>query len=121
MFVTATETPITRSGFTASPCDAYSGFNPKAWWDILPVAPHDICLGSEEFVIEGPHGVRMIGVPTGRTRWFGSFLTATFNVYEVDTVVEMVGELPVIVGRRGRKLPGTWKTHMNAFKQFAYL
>ena len=124
MYATACETPITRSGFTANPCDKAPDGRKRGWWgwwDILATAPHDICLEAGEFVLEGNNGVRLIGCPTGRTRWFGSTLTATFNVFEIDTVVEMVGDLPVIVGRRGNRLPGTWKTHPNAFKQFAHI
>ena len=121
MFATATETPVTRSGFSGSHCDKSPDGRKRGWWgwwDILDKTPHDICLEANEFVLEGPHGARLIGIPTGRTRWFGSTLTATFNVFEIDTVVEMVGDLPVIVGRRGKKLPGTWKTHISAFKSF---
>jgi len=64
--------------------------------------------------LEGPHGCRYIAKATGRTRWFGTWLVATLQVFEIDTVVEMVGELPVIVGRRGEKLPGTWRTNLQA-------
>ncbi len=38
----------------------------------------------------------------------------TIEVFDVDTVVAMVGDLPVIVGRRGERLKGTWWTHSNA-------
>ena len=68
--------------------------------------------------MEGPHGCRYIAKATGRTRWFGSWLAATLDVYGIDTVVEMVGEMPVIVGCRGEKLPGTWRTNLGALRAF---
>lgn len=122
-YATAITTPINRFGsFTADPCEKAPGGRLRGWWghwQILADAPQDICLEEGEFAMEGPHGCRLIAKATGRTRWFGTWLAATLNVYEVATVVEMVGEMPVIVGRRGDKLPGTWRTSLNALKAFA--
>jgi hypothetical protein len=121
-FSTATTSPINRTGsYTAEPCEKAPGGVRKGWWghwDVLADAPHDLCLEEGEFALEGPHGCRYIAKATGRTRWFGTWLAATLQVFEIDTVVEMVGELPVIVGRRGEKLPGTWRTNLQAIVAF---
>lgn len=113
-YATSISTPVARrldgARYGASPCDNST----KAWWDICYRPDQDICLEDGEFMLEGPRGVRRIGRFTGRTRWIGNFCAATIEVYEVDTVVEMVGDLPVIVGRRGERLKGTWWTHPNA-------
>jgi hypothetical protein len=121
MFATATFSPITRNGFSASHCDAAPNGRKRGWWgwwDVLPVAPQDLCLEEGEFALEDARGSRLIARATGRTRWFGSHNMATLEVFDIDTVVEMVGDLPVIVGKRGNRLPGTWKTSTLALKIF---
>lgn len=118
-YATAANLPITREGFSASHCDPAPNGRKRGWWgwwDILPTTPQDLCLENGEFVIKNAHGHRLIARATGRTRRFGSHLAATLEVFEVDTVVEMVGDLPVIVGRRGERLPGTWKTATGALR-----
>lgn len=114
-FATAVTTPIVirldGCRYAASPCDKSS----KAWWEIHPRPAQDILLEEGEFMLEGPQGQRRIGRFTGRKRWVTpSFQAPTFEIFDVDTVVEMVGDLPVIVGRRGEKIKGTWWTHPNA-------
>lgn len=66
-------------------------------------------------MLQGPHGLRRIGRFTGRRRWItSSFQAPTIEVFDIDTVVEMVGNLPVIVGRRGERIKGTWWTNPKA-------
>lgn len=111
-YATAVSSPITlrKDGFrfTAEPCDA-PGKQRKLWWDVLPRPEQDLCLEDGEFQLNGPNGTRRIGRFTGRKRWVNSKTYApTIEVFDVNTVVEMVGDLPVIVGRRGERLKGTW-------------
>ena len=109
--------PISTAGrFGAAPCDR-AAFKRLHFLDIEPVCPQDLCLEEGEFVITSPKGMRYIAIATGRTRFFNGFRGPTLDVYEVDTVVEMVGDLPVIVGRRGQKLDGgTWITSEKALR-----
>jgi hypothetical protein len=116
-FATATTTPVAvrldGMRFTAQPCEGKT----RAWWEVLPRPEQDICLEDGEFQLTGPYGQRMIGRFTGRRRWVNNNTchAVTIEVFDIDTVVEMVGELPVMVGRRGERLEGgTWWTHRNA-------
>lgn len=114
-YATAVTTPITARSdsfrYSASPCDN----SHKQWWDVCPRPEQDLCLEEGEFQMNGPHGLRRIGRFTGRKRWVNSNTYApTIEVYDVDTVVEMVGDLPVIVGRRGERIKGTWWTSPKA-------
>lgn len=110
-YATATTTPISGYGFSAEPCDGGKG----PWWDVMERPDQEICLEEGEFLLKSMKGSRLIGEFTGRKRWVNSSTYApTINVYEVDTVVEMVGDLPVIVGRRGNRIKGTWWTSPKA-------
>lgn len=113
-YATAATTPIASvvdCSYTADPCDEKRG----AWWDVCRRPDQDVCLEEGEFMLKGPRGLRRIARFTGRTRRiYTGFRAPTMEVFDVSTVVEMVGELPVIVGRRGKRLPGTWWTHPSA-------
>jgi hypothetical protein len=113
-YATAVTTPIASvlsGGFTADPCGEKRG----PWWDVKVRPDQDICLEEGEFMLKGPRGLRRIARFTGRDRWITStFRAPTLEVFDVDTVVEMVGDLPVIVGRRGEKVKGTWYTSPKA-------
>lgn len=111
-YATAVSSPITlrKDGFryTAEPCDTPAKQR-KLWWDVCPRPEQDLCLEDGEFQLNGPHGCRRIARFTGRKRWVNSKVYApTIEVFDVETTVEMVGDLPVIVGRRGERLKGTW-------------
>ena len=117
-YATAVRSPIVHrldgSHFTAEPCDSLARAR-RQWWDVCERPEQDICLEDGEFQLSGPHGCRRIARFTGRKRWVNSRTCApTIEVFDVDTVVAMVGDLPVIVGRRGERLKGTWWTHSNA-------
>ena len=106
----------TASRFGAAPCDR-AAYKALGFLNIEPACPQDLCLEDGEFVITSLKGMRYIGKATGRTRWINGFKASTLDVFEVDTVVEMVGDLPVIVGRRGQKLEGgTWFTSEKALR-----
>lgn len=115
-FATATATPIAArldgSRYTAQPCEGCT----RAWWEVQVRPEQDICLEAGEFQLSGPHGQRLIARFTGRSRWVNASTYApTLEVYDVATVVEMVGDLPVLVGRRGERLEGgTWWTSPSA-------
>lgn len=117
-YATTIFTPIRRdiacSRWSCEPCD----HKQRLWWDIDVRPDHDILLEEGEFQIsQRERGIRRIGVFTGRTRRIGGTPCPTLEVYDVDTVVEMVGDLPVIVGRRGERIPGgTWYTSPNAVR-----
>lgn len=125
-FATATASPIRRnlagSQWTCQPCQGEQ----RLYWTVEARPDQDICLEEGEFQVTcRERGIRRIGRLTGRTRKISGYdFTAgrmaqiafpTVELFEVDTVVEMVGELPVIVGRRGERLEGgTWYTSPNA-------
>lgn len=114
-YATAIKTPIAHpqgcSGYGASPCDGGS----KANWDVLTRPEQDICLENDEFQLNGPYGQRLIARFTGRTRRVNGGRVPTLDVFDVATVVEMVGQLPVMIGRRGNRIEGgTWWTSPNA-------
>lgn len=125
-FATATATPIRRdlsgSQWTCEPCDGKQ----RLHWTVEARPDHDILLEEGEFQVTcRDRGLRRIGRLTGRTRQMSAwdFQTnrmaripfPTVELFDVDTVVEMVGELPVIVGRRGERIEGgTWYTSPNA-------
>jgi hypothetical protein len=115
-FATAAATPINArldgARYTAQPCEGKT----RAWWEVQPRPDQDICLEGDEFQLSGPYGQRLIARFTGRSRWINSTTFApTLEVFDVATVVEMVGELPVMVGRRGERLEGgTWWTSPQA-------
>jgi hypothetical protein len=114
-FATAVTTPITRrldgAKFGASPCDSES----RAVWDVMDRPDQEICLEEGEFQLTSSRGSRLIGRFTGRTRNMRGAACPTIEVFQVDTVVEMVGDLPVLVGRRGQRLEGgTWWTSPKA-------
>lgn len=111
-YATSRTSPIAsrKDGFryTAEPCTAAEK-QLRQWWDVCPRPEQDLCLEEGEFQLNGPHGIRRIARFTGRKRWVNSKTYApTIEVFDVATVVEMVGDLPVIVGRRGERLKGTW-------------
>lgn len=111
-YATALTSPITQRKdgfcFTAEPCGIPAGAR-RSWWEVCPRPEQDLCLEEGEFQLSGPYGTRRIARFTGRKRWVNSKVYApTIEVFDVDTVVEMVGDLPVIVGRRGERLKGTW-------------
>lgn len=121
-YATAVSTPVNRNYYGAQwSCDPCEGER-RLWWTVEARPDHDILLEEGEFQItQRERGIRRIGVFTGRTRKIaggGNCLPCpTIEVYDVDTVVEMVGDLPVIVGRRGARIPGgTWFTHPSAVK-----
>jgi hypothetical protein len=112
-YATALTSPISqrKDGFryTAEPCCDTVPKASRQWWDVCPRPEQDLCLEEGEFQLNGPHGTRRIARFTGRKRWINSKTYApTIEVFDIATVVEMVGELPVIVGRRGERLKGTW-------------
>lgn len=111
-YATAVFTPVAsrKDGFrfTAEPCDS-SSKQRRQWWEVCPRPDQDICLEDGELQLNGPHGTRRIARFTGRKRWVSpQVYSPTIEVFDVATVVEMVGEMPVIVGRRGERLKGTW-------------
>lgn len=122
-FATSTSTPIRRcltgSQWPCEPCDASN--KQRLYWVVENRPDHDILLEEGEFQVTcRERGIRRIGRLTGRTRKFAAWDFAkgystkvafpTVELYDVDTVVEMVGDLPVIVGRRGERLKiGTWR------------
>ena len=122
-FATAISSPIVsrQDGFrfTAEPCEGPTKVR-KQWtgifqikvelqWEVCSRPDQEICLEEGEFQLNGPHGTRRIARLTGRKRWVNSHTYApTIEVYDIETTVEMVGDLPVIVGRRGERLKGTW-------------
>jgi hypothetical protein len=117
-YATAVRSPIAHRldgyHFTAEPCDSLARAR-RQWWDVCERPEQDICLEDGEFQLSGPHGCRRIARFTGRWRMVNSYrYVPTIEVFDVDTVVVMVGDLPVIVGRRGERLKGTWWTHSNA-------
>lgn len=106
-FATATNTiiaPVFGSYWVCEPCDP----SDRRAWEVCRRPDQEICLESGEFQINGPNGIRRIGRLTGKTRRVRGNVCPTLKVYDVETVVEMVGDLPVIIGRAGSKLPGTW-------------
>jgi hypothetical protein len=112
-FATAVRTPIAREGFEAIPCDREM---PRCWYSIKVRPAQEILLEDGEFMVEGSKGNRLIGRFTGRTRYIPYYKErfVTLELYDIDTVVEYVGDLPVIVGRRGERIPGgTWFTSRN--------
>ncbi len=118
IYATAARSPIAHilggSQFTAEPCDSPAKQR-RQWWDVCERPDQDICLEDGEFQLSGPHGFRRIARFTGRMRWVNSGTCApTIEVFDVETVVAMVGDLPVIVGCRGERIKGTWWTHWNA-------
>lgn len=115
-FATAVTTPVAprmAGNWGIAPCD-YRNFAGHCWYEILRRPEQDICLEDGEFQVISQRGLRYIGRWTGRTRQFRSFhgcleAMPTAELYRVDTVVEYVGDLPVLVGRRGDRLDGgTW-------------
>jgi hypothetical protein len=110
-YATAVSSPITlrQDGFrfTAEPC-SIPARQRRQWWEVCPHPEQDLCLEEGEFQLNGPHGTRRIARFTGRKRWVNKTYVPTIEVFDIATVVEMVGELPVIVGRRGERLKGTW-------------
>lgn len=117
-FATTVKTPIAYSPYSCrwvcSPCDRTDPRYSR-WFEVKRRPDQEILLEEGEFQIDGPHGTRYIGVFTGRTRAIGGGRCPTVEVYDIDTVVEMVGDLPVIVGRRGQRISGgTWYTSPQA-------
>lgn len=117
-FATATATPIRRPEFRRQfdcfPLEA--GY--CAVWTVDQRPDQEICLEPGEFQISTPNGQRLIAKLTGRTRKArrkSEGTLATCEVFQIETVVEMVGELPVLVGRRGERVEGgTWGVHLTA-------
>lgn len=116
-FATATATPIRRPQFPRQfDCFALGGHF-GAVWAVDQRPDQEICLEDGEFQISTPNGQRLIAKLTGRTRKArrkSEGTLATCEVFRVDTVVEMVGELPVLVGRRGERVEGMWAVHLTA-------
>ena len=117
-FATATASPIRRPEFSRQ-FDCFPlepGF--RAVWTVDQRPDQEICLEEGEFQISTPNGQRLIAKLTGRTRKArrrSEGTLATCEVFRIDTVVEMVGELPVLVGRRGERVEGgTWGVHLTA-------
>ena len=115
-YSTAVSSPIAHrtdgNRFVAQPCVPAKERSKGSWWEICERPEQDICLEDGEFQLSGPYGSRRIARFTGRRRWVDSSTYApTVEVYDVDTVVMMVGDLPVIVGKRGERFKGTWWVH----------
>lgn len=111
-YATATATPIAPVEGSYWICEPTDPSDRRAW-EIKRRPDQEICLESGEFQINGPKGIRRIGRLTGRTRRIRGLDCPTINVYDIDTVVEMVGDQPILIGRAGDKLPGTWWIYPN--------
>ena len=114
-YATATATPIAQIYGSHWICEPTDPSDRRAW-EIRRRPDQEICLEDGEFQINGPNGIRRIGRLTGRTRRIRGINCPTINLYDIDTVVEMVGEMPVIIGRAGDKLPGTWWIYPNVLR-----
>lgn len=122
-FATTTTTPIRRPEFKRQfDCFPVSEAPLGTVWTVDQRPDQEICLEDGEFQISTPNGQRLIARLTGRTRKprrKSEGLLATCEVFQIDTVVEMVGELPVLVGRRGQRVEGMWAVHFTALTHTA--
>lgn len=112
-FATSITTPIRRPEFKRQfDCFPVTDAPLGTVWTADHRPDQEICLEEGEFQISTPNGQRMIARLTGRTRKprrvSQGTLLATCEVFQIDTVVEMVGDLPVLVGRRGERVEGVW-------------
>jgi hypothetical protein len=106
-----TASPVkTGRGFGAVPCDDHRAMP----WDII-TAPQELLLEPGEFVIASRLGMRRICRLTGRTRRLGSWMAATIETFDVETVVRPLADgSPALWGIRGDRFPGTWAINSQA-------